>query len=158
MLITVPIGALVSSVVFDIVHLATGNAVWASAAFWTMAIGIIGALVAAIPGFVDWWRIPRATRAKQVGVTHMLVQLLGTTIFIINWLMRYHAAESAGVGLFILSVFALILISIGGWLGGELVERLGIGVWEDAQPDAPSSLHRERRVPGGFRPTEPRPI
>src|SRR5262249_49906591 len=90
MLITVPIGAFISSVIFDIIHLSTGTATWSQAALWTMAFGIIGAGVAAIPGFIDWLRIPRGTRAKQVGVTHMLVNLLALTLFVINWLMRYY--------------------------------------------------------------------
>lgn len=158
-LITLPLGAFIASVIFDIVYLATGTLLWGEVSLWNMGLGILGAFVAAVPGFIDWLRLPRGTRARQVGTTHMMVQLLGTMAFVINWLIRYNSPSvRVSAGQFILSLCALFLLALGGWLGGELVERLGIGVWEDARPDAPSSLRRERRVLGDFRPTEPRPI
>jgi uncharacterized membrane protein len=40
---------------------------------------------------------------------------------------------------------ALALATVSGWLGGELVERLGVGVHDDANLNAPSSLRRRRR-------------
>jgi uncharacterized membrane protein len=158
MLIALPIGLLVASVIFDIIHLASGSTIWAQLAFANLGIGVLAALVAAVPGFIDWLRLPSATRAKQTGAVHMVINVIAVVLFAIDWILRFRLpSESVGAGLFVLSLIALALLSVGGWLGGELVERLGIGVWEDANVDAPSSLGAKRHAPGGFRPTEPRP-
>src|SRR5438874_11990 len=67
MLIVFPLGLLATAVAFDIVALSTGDESWFGISFWMMAAGIIGGLLAAVFGVVDWWAIPTGTRAKQIG-------------------------------------------------------------------------------------------
>jgi uncharacterized membrane protein len=155
-LVTLPIGTWVASVVFDIVHLATGNVIWAFIAFWNIALGVLGALIAAVPGLIDWLTLPSGTRAKQVGAVHALSMVTAVGLFVLSWGLRVHEGAAArGVGPFVVSLCALAVVFIGGWLGGELVERHGVGVHEDASLDAPSSLGKAPHVTE--RPPTPRP-
>ena len=70
MLIVFPLGLLATAVVFDIVGLVSGDTSWFNISFWMISAGIIGGLLAAVPGLVDWWAIPRNTRAKAIGLWH----------------------------------------------------------------------------------------
>jgi uncharacterized membrane protein len=87
-LIPFPLGLLTTSVIFDVVHLLTGNGKWSEISFWMMAAGIIGGLVAAVFGLIDWLAIPSGTRAKAVGMWHGRTNVVMMTLFIVSWLLR----------------------------------------------------------------------
>jgi uncharacterized membrane protein len=152
MLIVFPLGLLATSVVFDVVHLATGRAELATVAFWDIAAGVVGGLAAAVFGLLDWLAVPGGTRAKRVGAWHGGGNVVVVALFAVSWLLRLGDPAHPGILPFILSVVAVALAAVTGWLGGELVERLRLGVDEDAHLDAPSSLagpaRASRRVPG----------
>lgn len=148
MLIVFPLGLFVASVIFDIVYLINGNAIFPTIAFYTMSLGIIGGLVAAIFGFRDWLAIPSGTRAKSVGGVHGLGNLLIVLLFIASWVMRYNTTAFIPTTLaFFLTLVGVLLATVTGWLGGELVDRLGVGVWPGANLDASSSLGSQPIVP-----------
>src|SRR5213594_505401 len=93
-------------------------------AFWNLAGGLIGAVLAAL-----------------IGLYHGAINAVVTLLFFITWLVRLNSdTRSVGGGLFVVEVIALALGGVSGWLGGELVDRLGIGVDAGAHLDAPSSL------------------
>ena len=140
MLIVFPLGLLATSVVFDIVHLVSGNGQWAQAAFFDIAAGIIGGLLAAVFGLVDWLAIPGGTRAKTVGAWHGGGNVVVVGIFAVSWLLRLHNPADPGLLPFILSLLAAGIALVTAWLGGELVDRLGVGVDHGAHLDAPNSL------------------
>jgi uncharacterized membrane protein len=144
MLIVFPLGLLGTSVAWDICYLATGQARWGLIAFWTIVAGVIGAVLAAVPGFIDWLAIPARTRAKRVGLYHMVLNLVVLALFAVSLLARYQAQpgsyEAPGVAHMIWGWLGVGLALVSGWLGGELVERHGIGVDAAAHPNAPSSL------------------
>jgi uncharacterized membrane protein len=140
MLIVFPLGLLATSLVFDIVYLATGSPKFAEISFWMIASGIIGGLVAAVFGLVDWLAIPSQTRAKRIGALHGIGNVVVTALFAVSWLLRYNAPTTPRVSYIVLSGIGVVLALVTGWLGGELVDRLAIGVDEGAHPDAPSSL------------------
>jgi uncharacterized membrane protein len=141
MLIVVPLGLFVAAVVFDAVDVFGGSPVFGEVAFWNIVGGVIGAALAAVTGLVDWTGIPAGTRAKRIGLLHGGINATVTLLFLIAWLVRLGADQhAAGGGLFVLELVALGLGGVSGWLGGELVDRLGIGVDPGANPDAPSSL------------------
>src|SRR5207248_2253214 len=140
MLIVFPLGLLATAVAFDIVSLSTGDASWFAISFWMIAAGIIGGLIAAVFGLVDWWTIPSGTRAKAIGLWHGGGNVVVALLFIGSWLLRRpapHVPTSSALGL---SFIAVALALVTGWLGGELVERLGMGVDDGANLNAPSSL------------------
>jgi uncharacterized membrane protein len=141
MLIVFPLGLFVTAVVFDLVELITDTATFGQVAYWNILAGMIGAVIAAATGLADWTAIPAGTRAKRIGLWHGATNTVVLVLFLISWLVRMGATDHvAGTGPFVLEVVALVLGATAGWLGGELVDRLGIGVDENAHPDAPSSI------------------
>lgn len=141
MLIVFPLGLLSTAVIFDLVHLITDNGMWSVVSYWMIAAGIIGGLCAAVFGAIDWWKIPRATRAYRLGAIHGLGNVGVVALFLVSWFLRRAnpPAPSVTAVIFMLAGAALSLVT--GWLGGELVDRLGVGVDDGAHLDAPSSLH-----------------
>ena len=140
MLIVFPLGLLSTAVVFDVVYYVTANPAFTIVAYWLIAAGIIGGLLAAVFGFVDWLAIPSGTRAKSIGLYHGLVNVVVVLLFVGSWFLRGGSSAVPPTSAVVVSVLGLILAVVGGWLGGELVERLGVGVHEGANVNAPSSL------------------
>lgn len=137
-LIVFPLGLLSTSVIFDVIYLIWGNASLANAAFWMLSAGIVGGFLAAPFGWIDWFAIPQNTRAKSVGLIHGLANVFGLLLFIGSWWLRYN--DSVGILAYALSFAGVLVALVAGWLGGELVERLGVGVDDGANLNAPSSL------------------
>jgi uncharacterized membrane protein len=140
MLIVFPLGLLATSFIFDIVYRATGDGLWGQVAFYMIVAGIVGGLIAGIFGLIDWLSIPRQTRAFRIGLWHGLGNVTVLTLFLISALLRGDNPAAPGVGAFILSLLGVLLALVTGWLGGELVERLGISVDPGAHVNSPSSL------------------
>jgi uncharacterized membrane protein len=88
MLIVFPLGLLATSVIFDIIYLTSGNGYWAGISYWLIAAGLIGGLLAAVFGLIDWLAIPAKTRAKSIGAIHGLGNLLVVGLFAGSWLLR----------------------------------------------------------------------
>jgi len=139
-LIVFPLGLLTTSVIFDIVYLLTANSVWAIVSFWMIVAGVIGGLAAGLFGSIDYLAIPDGTRAKRVGLRHGLLNVIVLILFGISWLLRAGTPEAPPATAVAVSVLAVVLAAVAGWLGGELVERLGVGVDPGANLNAPSSL------------------
>ena len=144
MLIVFPLGLLGMAVIFDVIALALGNGYWSEIALWMMVAGIGTGLLAAPFGLLDWLAIPSGTRAKRIGATHGLGNVVVLALFATSTLFRWEAPAMPSTLALILSFGGLLLALFTGWLGGELVDRLGVGVDEGAHLDAPSSLKTRR--------------
>jgi uncharacterized membrane protein len=151
MLIVFPLGLLATAVIFDILYLITDRSGFTVAAGYTLAAGIIGGLIAGVFGLVDWLAIPAGTRAKRIGAWHGLGNVLVLALFAVSWLLRVNAGDwDPTAAALVLSFAGFIVAGVTGWMGGELVERLGVGVDPGAEVDAPSSLsQRSLRGHGG---------
>src|SRR5204863_9584817 len=88
MLIVLPLGLLTTAVVFDIVHLAGGGLRWTEVAYWLIGAGVVGGLLTAPFGLIDWLAVPARTRAKRVGAVHGLGNVAVVVLFLVSWLMR----------------------------------------------------------------------
>jgi uncharacterized membrane protein len=143
MLIVFPLGLLATAVIFDIVYLATNHNIWTHSAYYMIGAGVIGGLAAALPGVVDWFAIPRGTRAKRLGLLHGLGNVVVVVLFAISWLMRRGSPAAPGTGAISVGFVGLAVALVTSWLGGELVDRLGVGVDDGAHLDAPSSLRQK---------------
>lgn len=141
MLIVFPVGLLGMSVIFDLVYFATNEQIFEVVAYWMMVSGIVGGLVAAPFGLADWTKIPKDTRAKRVGAMHGLGNVVVLLLFVGSVLLRGDAMAIPSAAAYVCSFLGLGLALVTAWLGGELVDQLGIGVREGANADAPSSLH-----------------
>lgn len=154
MLIVFPLGLLATAVAFDIVGMVGGETEWFRISFWMIAAGIIGGLVAAVFGLMDLLAIPSGTRAQRIGLLHGGGNVLVVLLFIVSWFLRRPAPENPPSSAFAFSFVAVALALVTGWLGGELVYRLGVGVDKDAHTNSPSSLSgrpAEEESPGGPR-------
>lgn len=141
MLIVFPLGVLAMSLVFDLIALLTGREYLHTAAFSMIAAGIITGLLAAIFGLIDYLAIPSGTRARRIGALHGVGNVVVVALFAASWWLRRGHPADPGTLAIALSVIAGSIAAITGWLGGELVDRLGVGVDDGANLDAPSSLH-----------------
>ena len=144
-LIVYPLGLLSAAVIFDVIYLMTLNPTWTTVSFWMIAAGIVGGLLAAVFGLIDYLNIPSGTRASRIGLLHGLVNLGVMILFIASWLLRRDSPEAPSTLAFALSFVGVGVASLGGWLGGELVERLGVGVTPGANLNAPNSLTHSAR-------------
>jgi uncharacterized membrane protein len=140
MLVVFPLGLLATSVIFDMVAYSRTNPEWSMAAFYMMGAGIIGGLIAALFGLIDWLAIPPATRARAIGAWHGLGNVLVLLLFAGSWMMRWDDSAAPSNVALILSFAGVCLALVTGWLGGELMDRLGVGIDDGANLNAPSSL------------------
>ena len=140
MLIPFPLGLLGMAVVFDLIALGNDSDNLARAADFMIAAGIVTGLLAAVFGAIDWLAVPGGTRAKRIGAAHGLGNVAIVVLFAAAWLLRRDEPEAPSGLAIAAEVVGLLGALVTGWLGGELVDRLGIGVDPGAHPDAPSSL------------------
>ena len=132
-LVTIPIGTWAASLVFDIIGLASDDpAPFVVGARVLILIGIVGAVLAAAIGLVDYAQLARGTAARQTATVHMALNLGVTVLFLVNLLLRWSADddEVSIVG-FILSIVALGALGGSGWLGGKLAYHYGVRVADE---------------------------
>jgi uncharacterized membrane protein len=142
MLVPFPLGLLGASVAFDLLHLGLGSPMMAAVGYYLILGGLIAGVVAAPFGLIDWLAIPRGTRAKSVGGLHAGGNVVVLALFAASAWLRREAPAAPEVLPLVLSFGGVALSLVTAWLGGELVDRLGVGVSDGANLDAPSSLRR----------------
>jgi len=129
MLVPIAIGGFLLSFAFDIVCWVSGTPApntWTTVAYYTMLGGIAGALAAALFGFVDLLSLPSGP-VKSTAIRHMLINLGVVALFVVNAWLRH--ANPADLKLpMTLSVIAIVLLLVSGWLGGKMVYEAGVGV------------------------------
>lgn len=131
--VMVPIGAWTASVVFDIASLfADDRELFVVGAQWLIAIGVIGAVVAAVLGLLDLRVIAPGTKARRTALTHMAFNLVAVVLFALSWIVRVAGPEGelSVLGL-VLAWVAFLLVGVSGFLGGELAYRFGVRVAEE---------------------------
>lgn len=140
-LIVFPLGLLATGVIFDVIYLIWENPTMATVAYYMILSGIIGGIIAAVPGWIDWFAIPSATRAKSVGLIHGVGNVFVLLLFTGSWWLRRSSIDFIPEALTLILSFAGAGLSLlTGWLGGELVERLGVSVEDGAHLNSPNSL------------------
>ncbi|MEU5939522.1 DUF2231 domain-containing protein [Micromonospora sp. NPDC047548] len=141
MLVMFPVALLVVGTLFDIIDAVGGPDFLGEVAYWNISVGLIGGLLAAAAGSFDLLAIPAGTRAKRVALTHAAANVAVILLFAAVWVVRLNApSRAAGGALIAIEVVGVAILGVSAWLGGELVDRLGVGVDREAGLDAPSSL------------------
>jgi uncharacterized membrane protein len=162
-LVPVPIGAFVGVLVLDIAsHLSnTNGTAYARASTVLLGVGLVGALLAAVFGFMDYGQLAKRTKVNRVATMHMTMNLLVVVALGASFLARL-GSKSASVptGLVVLTVVALAVLGVSGWLGGKMSYHYGVRVADEATqaegyqeeggllPETVSSAGRVDRVPG----------
>ena len=126
MLVAIPIGLWVFALVCDVVAAAGATGPGRTVAFYCVVGGIVGAVIAAVPGLIDYFSIDEM-KMRRIATFHMLVNVGALAIFVINLWSRL-ALPSTSLSPLILSVIGVVGIGIGGWLGGEMVYVKGMAV------------------------------
>ena len=133
MLVALPIGLWIFSIVSDLIFkFGWAGPVWNDVAFYTLAGGIVGALIAALPGFVDLMGLQNP-KTMTIAIWHMFINLLAVALYCFNFWVRMHRPPGDNLPI-LLSAIGIVLIIISGWLGGELVYVRGVAVKQP--PDA----------------------
>lgn len=132
MLIPFPIALWVFSLVADVIYLWRGNPVWRDwVAFYSLLAGIIGAIAAAVPGFIDWLSLTDRAVVK-IANWHARLNVIALIVFAISFYLRTTSGANLVNGSYtipvVLSVLGVVLITISGWLGGEMVFKHGVAV------------------------------
>lgn len=139
-LIVYPLGLLTTSVAFDALWTVSKKPKLAEASFWMLVAGLIGGAVAAPFGWWDWRFIPKGTRAKRIGSLHGAGNMVVMGLFAVSGMLRRSEQSNPSTTARGLSVAGAGLAFLTGWLGGEMVDRLGVGMDDGANLDAPNSL------------------
>lgn len=103
-----------------------------------MGLGILGALAAIITGIMDWMDVDPAE--LSVGLVHGTINSIATILFIISWVMLYTSGWNVNLGNFITALAGYLVVSVGAFLGGELVFRLGTMVNRNAYRSGPKDF------------------
>ncbi len=126
MLVAFPIGLWVFALVCDVMRAAGGNSAWQMVATYCIAAGIVGAVVAAVPGLIDYFSINEAAM-KRIANLHLLINLGAVVIFGIDLWLRFRMPVESYLPLG-MSIMGVLAIGFGGWLGGEMVYVKGMAV------------------------------
>jgi uncharacterized membrane protein len=149
-LVTVPIGAWVASLVFDISSRVVDEPGFLTrGSEWLIAIGVVGALLAAMVGFLDLVAIPSGTTTFRTALVHMTLNLLVTTAYIVNFLWRhgdYADGGTVGAGRIVLSAISLAVLGASGYLGGKLAYHYGVRVADETTQAEGYADARRRNV------------
>ncbi|GAB3776424.1 hypothetical protein GCM10028796_53910 [Ramlibacter monticola] len=145
MLVPIPIGLWIFSLVCDFLAMgSSAPAAWATTSFYAMVGGIIGALAAALPGLVDLLSL-RHTPIRPTALKHMGLNLTIVALYVVNvWIRRDQAAAAPGGTALLLSLVAIAMLLVSGWLGGKMVYEAGVAVHTEGLGAA---AVRERSAP-----------
>lgn len=142
LLVTVPIGAWVTAVIFDIVAFVGDRPeAFTTGARWLYGIGVVGAILAAVFGLLDYTRLTPGTRARKIATVHLVLNLTAVAIFTAAWAVHLGSESPPAAGL-VLGVVGLAGLGVSGFLGGELVFRHGVRVADESEQAAAHEPHR----------------
>jgi len=126
MLVAIPIGLWIFSLVCDLVYrFGSTNPNFQVVAWYTLVGGILGALLAAVPGFIDMLSLPRHT--KRIALIHMSINLTVVGLYVVNAYIRKRSGGVSDAAIW-LSFISVALLAVSGWLGGKLVYVHGVAV------------------------------
>jgi uncharacterized membrane protein len=132
MLVPIPIGLWLFSLFCDLVFtFGGGGENWQIVAFYTMVGGVVGALIAAIPGLIDMLSLPAGP--KRTAVAHMAINLTVVALYVVNVFVRLANPDNLELALG-LSAVAVCLLAVSGWLGGKMVYELRVAVDTGEEP------------------------
>lgn len=138
-LVTVPVGAFVLAALGDGAYYQTQRELWYEASRVAILVGVISALLAALPGFVDYFTVRMSARGRQLATWHMVLNLTAVTLFAVSLALRWDGSALGGSRWNLAlgsSLAGLALLGVSGWLGGKMVFEHKIGVVENADPEA----------------------
>lgn len=145
MLVTLPIGGFVLTLIFDLIYMATGDPLWWDATRPVLLVSVIGGALATLPGIIDLTTVVPSGRVKRVALTHLTLNSIVLLIMAGNTWMRWDAALRDGVDTvvdpntgFLLSLVAVGVMAVSGLLGWMMVQTYHVGVLEPGEGGRPA--------------------
>lgn len=133
LLITIPIGAWTASLIFDLVAIfGDDTEAFAQGARWLVGIGVLGGLLAAVFGLLDYSVIERGTKARKIALIHMVFNIGAIILFTISFFVRLGVGDEFSTVAFVMSILGIACIGVSGFLGGELAYRYGVRVADES--------------------------
>ena len=115
------------------------------AATWLILGAFAGSALAVPTGLVDWWGMKPGSRTRRIANKHLILQLTTFAIFLVDEIVRWsHRTDPrAHVLWIVIGAVGVVTLTIGQYLGGQLVYKIGFRVYGDrpAKPQAPTSEH-----------------
>jgi uncharacterized membrane protein len=147
MLVAFPIGLWGFALVCDMVRLSGEGEIWSTLAFYSIAGGLVGAVLAVIPGFIDYLAIDEPA-LKRIANFHLSLGLSSAVLFALNLWLRSRVHEGSAIP-FLLSIAGVLGVGLGGWLGGEMVYVKGMGVEALDRMARKLELEKEKKQKAG---------
>jgi nitrite reductase/ring-hydroxylating ferredoxin subunit/uncharacterized membrane protein len=119
----VAVGGFTASFIFDVLETTTGRDTWAAAADATLGIGLVGATISAVTGLNDWHFTTE--RPRRIGMTHALLNVGATGLYVTSLLLRRAGARAWGRRL-AYAAFGTVVFSA--WIGGDLAYDQHVGI------------------------------
>jgi len=137
MIIPFPFALWTFSLIADLIYyFGSHDYAWVNVAFYTLAGGLVGGVLAAIPGIVDYFSI-RDRKASSIAGWHARFNVVALLAFAASFYLRTDSGSRMVHGSLtipvLLSVLGVLLISVSGWLGGELVYKHHVGVQQGGE-------------------------
>jgi uncharacterized membrane protein len=147
MLVALPIGLYVATVAALLGFVGTSDPFYYRAALVANVAGVVTALVAAIPGAIDLFALPRHSRARVTGIKHASFALLATGLYAVSATVMWREWSEGGVlnasvPLAITIVGALALVIVGA-LGWTMVQTHHVGVKPNIRPGTRAAADSE---------------
>jgi uncharacterized membrane protein len=151
MLVHFPIALYPAAVVLGLISRVTDNPTYGRAGAYLLVMGVAGALVASVPGFVDWFGMMRGSVKRRTATRHMVIQL-AATLLAVEALVLYFREGVPSIAAVGVLVVACVTMFVGNFLGGILVYRLAmrvsIGAARAAEAASPAPTSRVRTSAG----------
>ena len=142
-MVAIPIGAFTVTLVADVLAYLTGPIPWGDVARYALIVGVVGALAAAVLGFIDFFGVRMSEAGYKVARLHMILNLVAVVLFAVSLWLRFNDPDGWAVSACTISTLAYFIIGGSGWLGGELVFKHKVGVVETADSEATELGRRE---------------
>jgi len=129
-LVHVPLATMVTLPLWDALGILRGEPIWWEVGFWTLALGLSIGSLAAVAGFLDYTRLPAGDPAVRTATRHLVAMLSGVGLFLLRLILqgRPGVPEQDARLLLAVSLVGALVVTVGGFLGGRLVYRHGVGV------------------------------
>jgi len=124
-LVTIPIGCFVAAVTSDIISIWAGPVFWAQMSTWLLLFGVVGSLVAAFFGFIDYLSAPMTAVAKNLAGWHMALNV--AAILVLGWACAIRFQDHTSVAGYALTGLGIVVLGFSGYLGGEVAHRHLVG-------------------------------
>jgi uncharacterized membrane protein len=133
-LVPIPIGLIVWTFVADIVFVLSDDQTWYDIALWSGLAAWIAALVAALPGFIDYLNLAVHSDSRNIATAHMLLNLGVVAVYAIASVLMWDEGATSGSQLTLVVILHAAgngLVAASGWLGGEMVYRRHLSIIPD---------------------------